>query len=227
MPPVCPPLSLIYFCFSSVCFSPSSFFSPSLFCSSFICENVNTTVWQTTAECVRTFDPCSVVKQLLKQSEKKYWDKLIKHLRENRSPGHWCRCCQILQLLNAATFWASWGIALSLAPQRSLPWSRMLSSLVASCSLFSAEMTELQINTSPNIRKKMFPSRKVWVPFKCSAYPETHTQDELTIKKILPVTRRWHLWPHASISGNYPTPWRQWIPTPLIWQAVYDLSVHL
>lgn len=225
MPPVCPPLSLIYFCFSSVCFSPSSFFSPSLFCSSFICENVNTTVWQTTAECVRTFDPCSVVKQLLKQSEKKYWDKLIKHLRENRSPGHWCRCCQILQLLNAATFWASWGIALSLAPQRSLPWSRMLSSLVASCSLFSAEMTELQINTSPNIRKKCFHLER------CGFHLNAQLILKHTLRMSLPlkrsVTRRWHLWPHASISGNYPTPWRQWIPTPLIWQAVYDLSVHL
>lgn len=56
--------------------------------------------------------------------------------------------------------WASWGIALSLAPQQSPRWSRMLSSHTASCFPFPAETTTLEIDTSPD-KKNLFLSPRV------------------------------------------------------------------
>lgn len=96
---------------------------------------------------------------------------------ENQSPGHWCRCCQTLLLLNAATFWASWGFALSLAPQRKArddqeccrhQWP------VALCSRWRGWSSR---STPAQTKNVSLSSRVLPVTRKYSTRPETQTQD--------------------------------------------------
>lgn len=84
------------------------------------------------------------------------------------------QCCHL---------WVSWGIALSLAPQQSPWWSRMLSSLTASCSLLSTESDRALDQHQP--KQKCLPHSQSILPvtLKYSTCPDTQTQDELTVQK--------------------------------------------
>lgn len=145
---------------------------------------------------------------------------------ENQSPGQWCRCCQILLLLNAATFWASWGFALSLAPQQTSPWwSKNVvitnGQLLSVLGRGDGALDQHQPEQKQNKTKKKSPS----LPVYCqphSTRPETQTQDanddnfdhrpDSVVTSPVHQDNEYH--DTLSIS-------------PPVWQAVYDLSVHL
>lgn len=90
------------------------------------------------------------------------------------------RCCHL---------WASWGIALSLAPQQSPWWSRMLSSLMASCSLFSTENDGALDQHQP--KQKCFPHSQSIVSHTQILHLSWQTNSGWAYcSKILPVASR-------------------------------------